>query len=204
LQWRDVDMDARTLTVRAENTKTRKARTIPVSSRLHGVLEMARTALAGAVPESIDAEKRLDYIARSYVFGDVVGRRVAIVRKAWDTAVLKAHGHQPTWCGSNTLAPPSRAALRAIDLHFHDLRHEAGSRFIEAGWPLHHVQDMLGHKNVAQTSTYLNATPTGLQESMRRYDENGARCKIVASDPAIGLTPSCNGPSTYDAQPLIN
>jgi integrase len=138
------------------------------------------------------------------VFGDVVGRRVAIVRKAWDTAVLKAHGHQPTWCGSNTLAPPSPAALRAIDLHFHDLRHEAGSRFIEAGWPLHHVQDMLGHKNVAQTSTYLNATPTGLQESMRRYDENGARCKIVASDPAIGLTPSCNGPSTYDAQPLVN
>ena len=146
----------------------------------------------------------LHYIARSYVFGDVVGRRVAIVRKAWDTAVLKAHGHQPTWCGSNTLAPPSRAALRAIDLHFHDLRHEAGSRFIEAGWPLHYVQDMLGHKNVAQTSTYLNATPTGLQESMRRYDENGARCKIVASDPAIGRTPSCNGPSTYDAQPLIN
>jgi hypothetical protein len=29
--------------------------------------------------------------------------------------------------------------LRAINLHFHDLRHEAGSRFIEAGWPIHHA-----------------------------------------------------------------
>ena len=65
LQWRDVDMDARTLTVRAENTKTRTARIVPMSARLRGVL-----------------------------------------------------------------------ALRAIDLRFHDLRNEAGSRFVEAGWPL--------------------------------------------------------------------
>jgi integrase len=204
LQWRDVDMDGRTLTVRAENTKTRTARTLPMSSRLHSVLEMARSALVAAVPESVEAEKRVDYVARAYVFGDAVGRRVAVVRKAWDTAVLKAHAHQPVWRASNTLAPASRAALRAIDLHFHDLRHEAGSRFIEAGWPLHHVQEMLGHKNLSQTSTYLNATHVGLRESMRRYDENSARCKIVASEPAIGLTPSCNGPSTDDAQPLVN
>jgi len=67
--------------------------------------------------------------------------------------VLKANGHRPTWCRSNALAPASRAVLRGIDLHFHDLRHEAGSRFIEGGWPIHHVQEMLAHKNVAQTST---------------------------------------------------
>jgi site-specific recombinase XerD len=52
---------------------------------------------------------------------------------------------------------------RAINLHFHDLRHEAGSRFIEAGWPIHHVQEMLGHASLEQTSTYLNVTGTGLQ-----------------------------------------
>jgi hypothetical protein len=31
------------------------------------------------------------------------------------------------------LSKESRAALRAIDLHFHDFRHEAGSRWLEAG-----------------------------------------------------------------------
>jgi integrase len=57
-----------------------------------------------------------------------------------------------------------------IDLHFHDLRHEAGCRWLEAGWPNHHVQEMLGHANLSQTSTYLHAAEMGLQESMRRFD----------------------------------
>jgi integrase len=86
------------------------------------------------------------------------------------------------WVGSNTLAPESRAALRDIDLHFHDLRHEAGSRFHEAGWPLHHVQHLLGHKSLEQTMTYLNVTLTGLEESMRRFDESVARCKPIPAD----------------------
>jgi site-specific recombinase XerD len=47
-----------------------------------------------------------------------------------------------------------------VDLHFHDLRHEAGSRFLGAGMPLHHVKEMLGHANISQTDTYLNAGPS--------------------------------------------
>ena len=62
---------------------------------------------------------------------------------------------------------------------FHDLRHEAGSRLLEAGWPLHNVAHMLGHANIAQTSTYLNATKVGLQDAMRRLD--ASRCNPVAS-----------------------
>ncbi len=44
-------------------------------------------------------------------------------------------GHGPS------LAPASRAIYRAMDLGFHDLRHEAGSRWLEAGLSLHHVKD---------------------------------------------------------------
>ena len=69
---------------------------------------------------------------------------------------------------NGALAPESRATLRAIDLHFHDLRHEAGCRTLERGWPLHHIQEMLGHANLSQTSTYLHAAEGGLQDSMRR------------------------------------
>jgi len=38
---------------------------------------------------------------------------------------------------------------------------------------------MLGHANLAQTSTYLHASEIGLQESMRRFDV-APRGKTVA------------------------
>lgn len=38
-----------------------------------------------------------------------------------------------------------------------------------------------GHANVSQTSTYLNATRVGLQDSMRRFDDSAARCNPVAA-----------------------
>jgi len=39
---------------------------------------------------------------------------------------------------------------------------------------------MLGHANIAQTGTYLNATRVGLQDAMRRLD--ASRCQPVASE----------------------
>ena len=71
--------------------------------------------------------------------------------------------------------------LQTIDLHFHDLRHEGASRMLEAGWPLHHIQHMLGHASIEQTSTYLNVEKSGLQDSMRRFGvPAGIRCNPVA------------------------
>jgi site-specific recombinase XerD len=67
------------------------------------------------------------------------------------------------------LSAESRAVLRQIDLNFYDLRHEFGSRLMEAGWPLHHVQSVLGHADLEQTSTYLNVTRTGVLDSMKRF-----------------------------------
>jgi integrase len=67
------------------------------------------------------------------------------------------------------LSAESRSHLHAIDLTFHDLRHEAGSRWTDAGWPLSHVQRMLGHADLRMTSVYTNADLRHLQDSMRRY-----------------------------------
>jgi integrase len=142
---------------------------------------MARTELETFLfkgSTALDDQAKAAAVARCYAFGDSAGLKVGNVKRAWETAVLKAHGHIPAWEDSNRLAVASRAAVRAIDLHFHDLRHEAGSRLLEAGWPLHHVQEMLGHSNVSQTSTYLNATRIGLQESMRRM-ESSTQSKLV-------------------------
>lgn len=190
LRWGDVSLQRGEIILRAENTKDRENRIIPISSRLRSVLEMRRISPAG-VP----------FPPSAYVFGDGIGRRVGSVRRAWQTAVLRAHGHKPTWIwkkktgpgdkGTTRLSPESEAAYRAIDLHFHDLRHEGGSRLLEAGWPVHHVQHMLGHASLQQTSTYLNATLRGLHESMRTLDQSRPACKPLANRPHRGLRPVC-------------
>jgi hypothetical protein len=149
------------------------------------------------------------------------------VRRAWETAVLKAHDRRPIWVwtrgrsrkGTGTLSAQSRAAYRQIDLHFHDLRHEAGSRLLEAGWPLHEVQQMLGHASLEQTSTYLNATLRGLHRSMRAIDQaraetasrqqanpalTGISCNPVASTPSCDPLAPCNDTPPHSDKLLRN
>jgi integrase len=178
---------------------------VPVSSRLAGVLEMAHTALVTTLPPALSERERLDHAAECFVFGDGAGRRVQCIRKAWDTAVLKAHGHKPVRVGSNTLAPESRASLHAIDLHFQDLRHEAGSRLHEAGWALHHVQHMLGHKGLEQTTTYLNVTLTGRLKKVCGDSMNPSAVAIpLQTKGGIERTPDRNGDAETGTQPLVN
>jgi integrase len=59
----------------------------------------------------------------------------------------------------------AKAGLK--DFQLRDLRHEAGSRFDEAGMPIVHVSTMLGHSNLSTTSRYLNINRRGLHLAMR-------------------------------------
>ena len=160
LQWRQIRWRPRAeIFLPAQKTKATKDRRIPMSKRLQAVVEMRRFDPAGqAMPMD------------SYVFGNEIGEQVKSTKRAWATAVLKSHGKTPTWV-KGQLSPASRDEYRAIDLHFHDLRREAGSRWLEGGVPLHKIRDWLGHANIAQTSTYLAGTETGDDEAMRRYEE---------------------------------
>ena len=191
LLWRDVDLDRKELTVRAENAKDDEHRHIPISRRLHAVLDMARHDPAGH-RHGPDA----------FVFGDPVGRRVGSPKKAWATAVLKAYGHTPAWVKGG-LAPESQAAYHAVDLRFHDLRHEAGSRWLEAGVPLHHVKALLGHANVATTDTYLSADRMHLHDSMERA-EAGRSGKHVANNDVATVSQTTDQQADSEAKSLIN
>jgi integrase len=122
----------------------------PVSTRLQGILEMRRFDPAG---QALAIDK--------FVFGTEIGERVTGFKRAWKTAVLKAHGVEPSYGASASLDAASRATLRKINLHFHDLQREAGSRWLEGGVPLHKVKEWLGHENISQTSTYLAGAGTG-------------------------------------------
>ena len=161
LRWRDVDLKRGEVRIQAITAKSRKIRHIPIVARLRAVLDLARYDPSGQ-PFGPDA----------HVFGDEVGRRLQSQQKAWESAVLKAHGHTPTWV-KTALSPQSRAAFRGINLRFHDLRHEAGSRWLEKGLPLHHVKELLGHASIATTDTYLNASRIHLRESMLAMEQRG-------------------------------
>jgi integrase len=170
LQWKQVEgitVDGTTITwapkatlfLPHQKTKTKKDRWIPISSRLKAILEMRRFDPKGE-PHALD----------KFVFGSEVGTKVDGFGRAWDTAVLKSHGHTPTYTKTANLTPESRAALQEIGLRFHDLRREAGSRWLDRGMPLHAVRDLLGHSNVSQTSTYLATTSASLHDAMHTYE----------------------------------
>jgi integrase len=90
-----------------------------------------------------------DQPATAYVFGNAIGQKNGSIKTAWDRACQRAD---------------------ITDLHFHDLRREAGSRWLDGGVPLQTVRDWLGHSNVSQTSTYLASTSEGEFEAMRRFE----------------------------------
>ena len=192
LRWQEVNLGRREMRILAHTAKDDEDRILPISGRLLSVLELAQHDPAGYLlgPDA-------------HVFGDQVGRYVESHKQAWETAVLRAHGKTPHW-SKGSLAPESRRAYQDIDLHFHDLRHEAGSRFLEAGWPLHHVQAMLGHADIKTTSTYLNITLPGLHESMQKFEEARTRCNLVAKQPQIEHRPLRNDSDAAPSKSLLH
>ena len=156
-------------------TKTRRDRRIPISSRLRRILEMRRFDPAGQLVP-----------LNGFVFGTEIGQRAKDCRRACLTAVLKAHGYTPTYTATKNLTAASRAALASIDLHFHDLRREAGSRWLEGGVPLHTIRDWLGHTSIAQTSTYLAGTMQTQHDAMRHFEERRGSLQPFATDVGTG------------------
>jgi len=65
--------------VRAEQATTRRARRLPMSTRLHAVLQMRRTGADG-----------VDFGPEACVFGDATGQRVTSIRTAWEAARERA------------------------------------------------------------------------------------------------------------------
>lgn len=99
--------------------------------------------------------RRLDPAGRdlptnAYVFGTATGECIASIKAAWRLTCVRAG---------------------ITGLHFHDLRREAGSRFMESGrFFLHDVQRFLDHADITTTSRYLQASRLSLHSAMRQYE----------------------------------
>ncbi|HVZ21745.1 MAG TPA: site-specific integrase [Vicinamibacterales bacterium] len=164
LQWHQVTLDGarRDLWLPADKTKTARARRVPISDRLKVILEMRQTALR--VGLKLADDEQLDQTL--YVFGNEIGQRHGAIKTAWQAACARA---------------------KLQDLHFHDLRREAGSRWLEGGVELHTIREWLGHTNIAQTSTYLATTLAGNHAAMKRFDAQ--RVRLTPIDTAGGTPP---------------
>ncbi len=97
----------------------------------------------------------------AFVFGDECGGRVGEFKVAWYGALR-------------------RAGIR--DLTFHDLRHEFGSRLIEAGVSLLTVSHLYCHTSIATTARYLNASETVVVREMTQLYRNQERPHSKAPD----------------------
>jgi site-specific recombinase XerD len=69
------------------------------------------------------------------------------------------------------LTAESRQHLTAINLHFHDLRREAGSLFLEGGMSANYVQRFLDHAKLSTTSRYLNVNRDGMHSALERFEK---------------------------------
>lgn len=113
--------------------------------------------------------------ADAFVFGDEVGRRRRSVKTAWRLTCARA---------------------KITGLHFHDLRREAGSRWMDSNKvPLSTIQRWLGHHNISQTSTYLAASGGGDADAMKAFDQATGRL------PSVAVSAGSNGP---DPTPLTS
>ena len=65
-----------------------------------------------------------DHPMDAHVFGNVASEHLDSIKTSWTTTCRRAG---------------------IVDLHFHDLRREAACHWFEAGVPLHHIRDLLGH-----------------------------------------------------------
>jgi len=153
IQNKHVDWRHRWIRILKEHSKSEVARVIPFEpgSRLEKLLR--RRAFLG--PDA-------------FVFGGATtGGYVRTFRSAWETVLLLANDIEPTRPARGQ-RPSNRKALAQINLHWHDLRHEALSRLADDGVPVHELQMLAGHASITTTQRYMNARANSLAESMRQ------------------------------------
>lgn len=140
LRRTDVDLAVRVVTLR--DTKNGSARAVPLSPAAIRILE--------TLPRRLDG----------FLFG-VDGPSVT---RAWTRGVKRARRFHERECLSEG-RPCEQGYL--VDLHFHDLRHEATSRLFENGlFSTMEVAGITGHKTLQMLSRYTHLNASRLADKL--------------------------------------
>jgi integrase len=155
LQWRDVDLEARTLRVRRSvfNGAVSSPKTA-AGNRMIRLTGMAEAALKGH--HLATAKRQIS----EWVFPSRAGTPLSVhnvYRRAWKPLLLRAG-----------LPPTTR---------MHDLRHTCATLLLSRGVPVKVVSEMLGHASVSITlDTYSHVLPDMQESAARAMDEALRRC----------------------------
>lgn len=184
LRWYQVRWETGTIALDGKQTKNGKPRNLPILGTVRTVLERRRIDPTTITPTEPEGQP---YPPMTFVFGDVTGSKLKDIQTAWTTIRLKAAGftgqlRNVTGAG---LTPAARQALRSYDLHFHDLRREGASSFLDDGMDLRAIQVFLDHANIATTSRYLRLGQHGLLGEAARLETRRA-AKLVRIGKAGG------------------
>lgn len=144
LQWADVDLSNRTALF--WNTKNGTHREIPLS------------------PSAIAVLASVDRTLNTLSVWPVTAQAVT---RAFERACKKARETYTETCRASGV-PVDPAFL--VDLNFHDLRHEATSRFFEKGLSTEKVKAITGHKTYSMLARYTHLKASDIAEELARID----------------------------------
>lgn len=184
LRWSEVADDV--IYLRAENSKTRKAESVPLEGELRDIIERRRTA---KVWKSKDGQCHFS----EYVFHDC-GHPVGDFRKAWATACCAAGvgkmicprcrvdvdtNNECSKCGTTF----KREALKYTGAIFHDFRRTAARNLVRAGVPVPVAMRITGHRTDSMFRRYAIVSEEQKREALAKtqaYLATLAERKVIA------------------------
>lgn len=178
LDWRDVDMTARTITRRVKSRRPGgKLHVLPIPDPLLVLLANLGPADRGPVftytrPHPSNAATAAARAALERHGGNVsaAARELRIsdngLRKRLAAADKTVTTNRAKYIRSAWLGALRRAGIE--DFRFHDLRHTCGTWLRHQGVPLEVIQKILGHADIRTTMRYAHHGPSEKDEAMKR------------------------------------
>lgn len=144
LEWKHVDL--KRCTAHLPETKNGTARTVPLSSVAVAVLD--------ALPRPIKG-------------GKVFPTSESAFKQAWQKAVRRARkAYEKEQIAAGISEKKIQEDPLLLDLHFHDLRHEATSRLFEKGLDVMEVASVTGHKTLQMLKRYTHLKAENLARKL--------------------------------------
>ena len=143
LTWKHIDKAKALATL--EDTKNGERRVVPLAPSALAVLD--------ALPRTLR--------------GPVFATTTEALVQSWKRAVVRA---QRTYLGDCEKQEQEVDPDFLIDLHFHDLRHEAISRLFEMGLDAMTVSEISGHKTLSQLKRYTHLSKQDVAQKLAKLE----------------------------------
>ncbi|HEY7111844.1 MAG TPA: tyrosine-type recombinase/integrase [Thermoanaerobaculia bacterium] len=163
LQWRQVDLTARRLTVGASKTAAGRGRVVPLTPRAHAVLSMWAERFPARKPEHyVFPSER--YGEGGAVYDSDPTKPIGRLKEAWEQAKKRTADEQK--------------GIPTVVCRFHDLRHSFVTRLLERGRSFSEVARLAGWSAstaVRMSYRYGHLSEGTLREAISVLDRPGFR-----------------------------